>query len=77
MLDRMSLSVKNAAGWMSQGRVYIIFTAEEIMEALCRADNKASGWGCCGNWKKSCGLDRAEERRGLGRPSLIYVKNFI
>ena len=41
LLDRMSLSIKS--GWLDkQGRVYIIFTADEIMEALCCADNKAT-----------------------------------
>ena len=72
LLDRMSLSAKN--GWMdSTGRVYIIFTVEEIMESLA-----------CGN-KKAVGLLRELEekaglierrRQGLGRPNLIYVKNF-
>ena len=72
LLDRMSLSVKN--GWLdSTGRVYIIFTVEEIMESLA-----------CGN-KKAVGLLRELEekaglierrRQGLGRPNLIYVKNF-
>ena len=42
LLDRMGLSVKN--GWTDDtGRVYIIFTTEEIMEALYCADNKAAG----------------------------------
>ena len=35
LLDRMSLSCKN--GWLDQaGRVYIIFTIEEVMTALGR-----------------------------------------
>ena len=72
LLDRMSLSAKNS--WLdSMGRVYIIFTVEEIMESLA-----------CGN-KKAVGLLRELEekaglierrRQGLGRPNLIYVKNF-
>ena len=72
LLDRMSLSAKN--GWLDNaGRVYIIFTVEEIMESLA-----------CGN-KKAVGLLRELEekaglierrRQGLGRPNLIYVKNF-
>ena len=33
LLDRMSLSLKN--GWLDEeGRVFIIYTAEEIMEQL-------------------------------------------
>ena len=42
LLDRMSLSVKN--GWLDeQGRVYIIFPVQEVMDALGCADNKDSG----------------------------------
>ena len=41
LLDRMSLSVKN--GWLDgQGRVYIIFPVQEVMDALGCADNKAT-----------------------------------
>ena len=72
LLDRMGLSMKN--GWMdATGRVYIIFTTEEIMEALCCADNKATKLM---KELESCGLIE-RKRRGLGKPSLIYVKNFI
>lgn len=40
LLDRMSLSVKNH--WLDeQSRVYIIFTTEEIMEALSCAKSSA------------------------------------
>ena len=71
LLDRMSLSAKN--GWLDeQGRVFIIFTIEDVKRALCCADNKATKL-----------LRELEEfglierkRRGLGRPSLVYVKNF-
>lgn len=38
LLDRMGLSVKN--GWLDeQGRVYIIFPVQEVMDALGCADN--------------------------------------
>ena len=41
LLDRMGLSVKN--GWLdAQGRVYIIFPVQEVMDALGCADNKAT-----------------------------------
>ena len=41
LLDRMSLSMKN--GWLDeQGRVYIIFPVQEVMDALGCADNKAT-----------------------------------
>ena len=37
----MSLSAKN--GWLDeQGRVFIIFTIEDVKRALCCADNKAT-----------------------------------
>ena len=72
LLDRMSLSIKSS--WLDkQGRVYIIFTADEIMEALCCADNKATKLM---KELEGCGLIE-RKRRGLGKPSLIYVKNFI
>ena len=73
LLDRMDLSAKN--GWCDeQGRVYIIFTVEEIMEKLN-----------CGNKKASQLLSELEIkaglierlRQGLGKPNLIYVLNFI
>ena len=72
LLDRMGLSVKN--DWTNDtGRVYIIFTTEEIMEALYCADNKATKL-----MKELEGVGLIErKRRGLGKPSLIYVKNFI
>ena len=72
LLDRMGLSIKN--GWMDENsRVYIIFTTEEIMEALYCADNKATKLL---KELEGCGLIE-RKRRGLGKPSLIYVKNFI
>ena len=73
LLKRMDLSAKN--GWFDdQGRVYIICTLEEIMETLN-----------CGNQKAVKLMDELEEkiglierkRQGLGKPNLIYVKNFI
>ena len=40
LLDRMSLSAKN--GWLDQeGRVYIVYTVEDIMDALSCASQKA------------------------------------
>lgn len=72
LLDRMSLSIKS--GWLDkQGRVYIIFTADEIMEALCCADNKATKLI---KELEGCGLIE-RKRQGLGKPRLLYVKNFI
>ena len=71
LLDRMSLSAKN--NWLDeQWRVYIIYTVREVQESLCCAEHKAV--------KLFRELEQANlierKRRGLGRPSLIYVKNF-
>ena len=72
LLDRMSLSVKNH--WLDeQSRVYIIFTTEEIMEALSCANQKACRLML--ELEKDAGLIELK-RQGLGKPSLIYVKNF-
>ena len=71
LLDRMGLSTKN--GWLDDaGRVYIIFTTEEIMTSLYCADNKATKLM---KELEGCGLIE-RKRRGLGKPNLIYVKNF-
>ena len=71
LLDRMSLSARN--DWLDKlGRVYIVFTVEEVMAALCCADNKATRL-----LRELEGVGLIErKRRGLGKPSLIYVKNF-
>lgn len=71
LLDRMGLSVKN--GWLDeQGRVYIIFPVQEVMDALGCADNKATK--LFRELEKFGLIER--KRRGLGIPNLIYVKNF-
>lgn len=71
LLDRMGLSVKN--GWLDeQGRVYIIFPVQEVMDALGCTDNKATK--LFRELEKFGLIER--KRRGLGKPNLIYVKNF-
>ena len=71
LLDRMGLSVKN--GWLDeQGRVSIIFPVQEVMDALGCADNKATK--LFRELEKFGLIER--KRRGLGKPNLIYVKNF-
>ena len=71
LLDRMSLSVKN--GWLDeQNRVFIIFTIEDVKRTLCCADNKATK--LLRELEKFGLIER--KRRGLGKPSLVYVKNF-
>lgn len=73
LLDRMSLSAKN--GWQdNENRVYIIFTIEDIMEAMGCADQKAGK--LLYELESKCGLIE-RKRQGLGKPNLIYVKNFI
>ena len=71
LLDRMSLSAKN--GWLDeQGRVYIIYTVREVQESLCCGEHKAVKL-----FRELEDIDLIErKRRGLGRPSLIYVKDF-
>lgn len=73
LLDRMSLSLKNQ--WLdAQNKVYIIFTVEEIMDALNCANQKATRLMV--ELEKQAGLIE-RKRQGLGRPNLIYVKNFV
>ena len=74
MLDRMSLSMKN--GWLDdENRAYIIYTVDSIMEDL----------GCskptCTKIMRELDSDNGiglieKKRRGLGKPDIIYVKNF-
>lgn len=72
LLDRMSLSLKNQ--WLdAQNKVYIIFTVEEIMDALNCANQKATRLMV--ELEKQAGLIE-RKRQGLGRPNLIYVKKF-
>ena len=71
LLDRMSLSARN--GWLDKAwRVFIIYTVQEVQDSLGCADKQATKL-----------LRELEEyglierkRRGLGKPDLIYVKNF-
>ena len=72
MLDRMSLSRKN--NWIDkQNRVYIMFTLDEIQEVLDCREQKA-----CKLLKQleTCGLIE-RKRLGLGRPNILFVKNFV
>lgn len=73
LLDRMSLSRKN--GWLDeQGRVFIIFTLDEVMEAIGCADQKATK--LLNELDSKAGLIE-RKRQGLGKPNLIFVKNFV
>ena len=71
LLDRMSLSVKNE--WFDKkGRVFIIFTIEDVKRTLRCADNKATQ--LLRELEKFGLIER--KRRGQGKPCLVYVKNF-
>ena len=75
MLDRMSLSIKNR--WFDEeDRVYIIFTVEEIMELLGCGRQKAIKNIAELDSEKGIGLIE-KKRLGLGKPNVIYVKNFM
>ena len=72
MLDRMGLSIRN--NWLDeQERVFIYFSLEEAMDALCCGHNKAVSL--------FTELDKVglieRKKQGQGRPTKIYVKNFI
>ncbi len=75
MLDRMSLSLKN--GWLDEhGRVYIYFPTDEIMSTLnCRSEKTAKLLAELDS-KKGVGLIE-RIRKGQGKPTIIYVKNFV
>jgi len=72
LLDRVSLSSSN--GWRDdQGRVYIIYTIGCIQRDMHCGDKKATRllaelekWGLI-----------EKKHQGQGKPSIIYVKNFL
>lgn len=75
LLDRMGLSRVN--GWLdNENRVYIIFTIEEIQANLNCSKQKAVNLMVELDDKNGIGLIE-KKRQGLGKPNLIYVKNFI
>ena len=75
LLDRMNLSMKN--NWIDEeNKVYIIFTIEEIAEIMCCATQKATKILQELDDKKGIGLVE-KKRLGLGKPNILYVKNFI
>lgn len=71
----MSLSRKN--NWIDKhNRVYIIFPVEEIEESLDVGHEKALNLLKELDDQSGIGLVK-KKRRGLGLPSILYVKNFI
>ena len=72
LLDRQSLSQANQ--WFDEeNRVYIIFPLKEIMEELNYGHSKCTSLL---QELESYGLIE-RKKRGLGKPDIIYVKNFI
>ncbi len=68
LLDRLSLSQKNH--WFDEyGRVYLIFTREEVQDKLCLSEKTVTK-----AFKQLLEVNLiAEKRQGLGKPNLIYV----
>ena len=74
MLDRMALSIKN--GWLDdENRAYVIYTIDNIREDLGCSKEKAVKVLAELDSSKGIGLVE-KKRRGLGKPDIIYVKNF-
>lgn len=74
LLDRMGLSSRN--GWHDDlGRVYIYYPVEEIEDALNCSHSKAVRLFAELDAAKGIGLIE-RVRQGLGKPSMIYVKQF-
>ena len=75
LLDRMVLSIKNR--WFDEeDRVYIIFTVEELAELLNCGTQKVVRLLKELDVKSGIGLIE-KKRLGLGKPNVIYVKNFM
>ena len=75
MLDRMSLSMKNQ--WLDgEGRAYIYFSLEDIMESLGCSNKKAIT--IMKELDAEVGIGLIEKKRqGQGKPTMIYVKQFV
>ena len=75
MLNRTSLSFRN--GWIDKSsRVYIYFTLEEVMKKLRCKSQKATKIIAELDVDRGIGLIE-RKRQGLGKPTIIYVKNFM
>lgn len=75
LIDRMELSMRNE--WTDkQGRVYIYFTIDEIKDRLKCSNDKAVRLMNELDCSKGIGLIETV-RQGLGKPNIIYVKNFV
>ncbi len=75
MLDRMSLSAKNQ--WYDrEKKVFIYFSLEDVMELLNCKKNKAIDTMKELDVENGVGLIE-KVRQGQGKPTMIYVKNFM
>ena len=75
LLDRMSLSIRS--GWLDDdGRVYIYFTLEEAIEFLGFGKDKLVRLFQELDRDRGIGLIE-RKKQGRGKPTKIYVKNFI
>ena len=73
--DRMDLSRKN--GWVDEeGKVYIYFTRQSVMEALDCGNKKAGQLFAELDDKNGIGLI-TRTRQGLGKPDRIYVHKCV
>jgi hypothetical protein len=71
----MALSIKN--GWFDEeNRAFIYYTLENIMEDLGCGREKSVKILAELDYKKGIGLIE-KKRQGLGKPDIIYVKNFV
>lgn len=72
MLQRASLSYKNK--WFDEeGRIFIYFTVNEVMNTFKRASEKSAK---IMKELENIGLIE-KKRQGLGKPNVIYVKDFM
>ena len=75
MLDRMSLSMKNQ--WFdTEGRAYIYYSLEDIMDALGCSNKKAISIMKELDIESGIGLIE-KKRQGQGKPTMIYLKQFM
>ena len=75
LLDRMQLSLKN--GWLDdEGKVFIYYTVENIMEAMTCGNKKAGTLLAELDDKRGIGLI-SRVRQGLGKPDRIYVHKCV
>ena len=72
MLDRVGLSVKN--GWTDGlGRIFIYFVQKDVQKFLRCGHNRATAF--VRELERFGLIER--KRQGLGKPAMIYVKNFF